>query len=220
MVSRSYYMLIASLPNLPPHFDVEQAPIKRPELVERMRMLHPADTEVIRQVIAFLAWDRQPLDRTDQEVVSTYERLMSSISNSLLREVIEFRMNTRTILAALRRRHAGQSSPPGVGQWAEHIRRNFQHPAFQLQGRYPWIEPLDRLLAEGDPMRAEHMLFDINYRHWSRRAQQYTFSFETLILYLVRWEVIDRWTSRDAVAGQARFENLITETLGEYARLF
>jgi hypothetical protein len=220
VVSRSYYMLIASLPNLPPHFDVEQIPIKRPLLVERLRMLHPADARVINQVIAFLAWDRQPLDRTDQEVFATYRRLMATISNALLREVIEIRMNYRTIIAALRRRRVGQSAPPGVGPWVDQIRRNFQHPTFQLHGRYPWIEPLDRLLAEADPMRAQHLLFDVSYRQWSRRAEQFTFCFEALILYLVRWDIIERWTSRDAEVGRQRFEKLITETLGDYAHLF
>jgi hypothetical protein len=39
-------------------------------------------------------------------------------------------------------------------------------------------------------------------------------------LYLARWEIIDRCTSRDAEAGRERFDNLITETLGDYANLY
>jgi hypothetical protein len=218
--SRSYYTLIASLPNLPPHFDVERTPITRPALQERLRLLHPQDAMVIEQVTSFLAWDRQPLDRSDEDVIATYDRLMQEISNPLLRELIKGRMDARTIVSALRRRRSGMPPPPGVGQWVDHIRRYFREPEFNLHGRYPWIGQLDRLLDEGDPLEAQRMLFEVNYKLWSRMAERYTFSFETVILYLARWEIIDRWTSQNASTGRERFEDLITETLGDYANLF
>ena len=220
MASRFYYTLIASLPNLPSHFDVERTPITRPRLAERLQMLHPRDAAVIEQVAAFLAWDRQPLDRTDQEVIATYDKLMVQISNPVLRELVETRMDTRTISSGLRRRRAGLPPPPGVGKWVAHIRRHYNHPEFNLQGRYPWIGRMDRLTEQGDAMAAQRLLFDVNYRQWSRIAERYTFSFEAVILYLARWEIIDRWTSRDADTGRQRFEQLITETLGDYAHLF
>ena len=43
MAGRSYYMLIASLPALPPHFEVQRDPITRPRLDERLKMLEPED---------------------------------------------------------------------------------------------------------------------------------------------------------------------------------
>ncbi len=218
--SRSYYTLIASLPNLPPAFDVDRTPIKRAPLRERLKLLHPNDAEVIEQVTAFLAWDRQPLDRTDEDVIATYDRLMEEISNSLLRAMIKIRMDVRTIVCGLRRRKAGLGSPLGVGQWVDHLRRNWNEPEFNLHGRYPWIAQLDRMLADNDPMGVQRLLFDRSYRQWSQMAERYTFSFETIILYLARWEIIDRWTSCDAAAGRERFEKLTTETLGDYANLF
>ena len=48
-------------------------------------------------------------------------------------------------------------------------------------------------------------------------ANNFTFSFEAVLLYLARWEIVDRWTSRDADAGLVRFDQMIEETLGEYA---
>ncbi len=220
MASRAYYTLIASLPSLPPDFDVERTPITRPRLKERLDMLHPQDARVVQQVTAFLAWDRQPLDRTDEEVIDRYDRLMAEISNPLVCEVVETRMDTRTISSGLRRRRAGMPPPTGVGKWVNHIRQHYKHPEFNLQGRYSWIGPLDRMLHQGDAMGAQRLLFSVNYRLWSRMAERYTFSFEAVILYLARWEIIDRWTTRDAEKGRARFEQLITETLGDYAYLF
>ena len=185
-----------------------------------MSLLEDDDARVVDQWAAFLAWDRQILDRTDQDVADNYVRLMREITNPTLREMIEFRMDTRTIIAALRRRRAGLPSPPGVGQWVRQIRQHSTHPAFQLQGRFPWIVPLDERLEAGDALGAQRLLFAHSYRQWSRMAERHTFSFEAVLLYLARWEIIDRWTSRDAAAGRKRFETMIAETLGEYAHLF
>lgn len=220
MASRQYYTLLASLPALPPHFDVERAPISRPRLMERLKMLAPEDALVVEQWNGFLNWDRQALDRTDEDVALAYRRILRETSNPTLREMIEVRMDTRTVIAAVRRRRAGLPPPTGVGQWVEQIRRNYQHPEFNLQGHYAWIGKLDELLAAGDAMAAQQLLFDSHYRQWYRMSQRYTFSFEAVLFYLARWEIIDRWTSRDASAGRARFETMITETLGEYAHLF
>ncbi len=220
MSQRSYYTLIASLPNLPPTFEVDRPPITRERLKERLRLLHEEDAAVIDQVSAFLVWDRQPLDRTDQEVVTHYQQLMNDIGNPLVRELINNRIDVRTIVTAIRRRRADGTPPPGVGQWVDHIRRNWTQPGFALAGRYPWIGEIERLIAQGSPMEAQRRLFMEHWRDWSRMAERYTFSFEAVILYLARLEIIDRWTSRNAEAGRQRFEELITETLGEYGNLY
>lgn len=220
MHGRSYHMLIASLPPLPPRFDVKRDPISAPRLERRLRMLTDADAAVIDQWRGALQWDRQPLDRTDDEFAANYDELMHSIANGALREMIQFRVDTRTIVNALRRRRAGMPAPAGIGQWGDHIRRNYNEPEFNLAGRYPWIGQLDSLLASGDALGAQRLLFGISYTRWSRMAERYTFSFETILLYLARWEIIDRWTSRNSEAGQIRFESILTETLGDYAQLF
>jgi hypothetical protein len=219
-MQRSYYTLIASLPHLPLHFEVDRTPITRPRLAERLRLLDAADQEVIDQVSAFLVWDRQPLDRNDDEVIARYDMLMKTVSNPLVRILINTRINMRTIVSAMRRRNAGATPPVGVGQWVDHIRRNWDHPEFHLAGRYSWIRPFQELIGEGAAREAQRLLFSVNYRTWSRMAEHYTFSFETIILYLARWEIIDRWTSQDTDVGQQRFEKLISETLGDYANLY
>jgi hypothetical protein len=219
-MSRSYHTLIASLPPLPKHFDVERVPISAPRLEERLKMLAEEDAQVVRQWTGFLNWDRQVLDRTDEDVAKGYHEMMARISNETLREMIEFRMDTRTIIAAVRRRRAGLPPPTGVGQWVEQIRGNYDHPEFRLQGRFGWIGKLDQALQSGEAMVAQRLLFEANYRNWARMAERFTFSFEAVLLYLARWEIIDRWTSRNESAGKLRFETMITETLGEYAHLF
>ena len=63
-------------------------------------------------------------------------------------------------------------------------------------------------------------MLGITWSRWAKLAEQYFFSFEAVLLYLARWEIVSRWTSRDATLGRQRFEQLVTESLDEYANLY
>ena len=219
MASRSYYTLIASLPALPPSFEVERDPITRPRLAQRLKLLEPEDVAALDRLTDFLAWDRQPLDRTDEEMVAHYGQLLTGLRNSLVRRLVDDRMQVKTIVSGLRRRRANLPPPVGMEPWAGHLRRNWGHPDFGLQYRHPWISRFRELTDAGDVVEANRLLLSVAWKEWSRLANDYQFSFEAVILYLARWEIIDRWTSRDAERGRQRFEQLITETLGEHANL-
>ena len=53
-----------------------------------------------------------------------------------------------------------------------------------------------------------------------RANYRYQFTFEAVVLYLIRWDIVLRWTSRDAAAGQEKFEALVAEAMGRYADMF
>lgn len=215
----AYYTLISSLPHLPAHFDVERPPISRPRLNERLQLLTESDAKVLRQQLDFLAWDRQPIDREDQEVVHAYDNLRQSVEHPILMEIVEHRINVRTIVSALRRRRAGQPPPLGVGQLVDPIRRMWKEPQFGLDGRFPWIADFATRMEQGDALAAERVLYEFTWNTWCRMAAEFTFSFEAVMLYLARWSIIDRWTSRDAARGRELFEHLIGEVLGPNARI-
>jgi len=218
--SNSYYMLVASLPAMPRHFAVERVPITRARLEKRLQMLEPKDAEVVEQLQAFLLWDRQPWNRTDEEVILHYDKLMSTTRNRMARQIVTFQMDIRTIISGLRRRRLGLSHPPGVGQWVDHIRRNWEHPQFKLRWQHPWIAEMEPLLGTTDCLRVQRIQLGVAWDHWTKLAEQYFFSFEAVLLYLVRWAIINRWTTRDAALGEQRFEQLVTESLNEHANLY
>ncbi len=215
----AYYTLIASLPHLPAHFDVTRPPLTRLQLQQRLTMLSDEDAQTLRQLQNFLAWDRQLTDRTDEQVVQHYKQLKQQIRHSLVFEIIEHRINVRTIVGALRRRHNGEGPPVGVGRLVDPIRRQWKEPQFGLQKRYPWIEGFEQKMLAGNAVEAQKVLFEFTWSTWCRMAAEFTFSFEAVLLYLARWAIVNRWTSRSAEAGRARFDQLIEETLGEYAHL-
>jgi hypothetical protein len=221
-VSRSniYYMLVASLPHMPRYFEVERVPINRIRLEERLRMLRPEDAAVVKQVQDFLLWDRQSRDQSDEEVMRRYDVLMATVTNSLARHLVSFRMDVRTIMSALRRRRRGLPPPAGVGQWLEHIRRHWTVPHFNLERQHSWVGEAERLLDRGEPLEVERLLLDATWREWARLANHYHFSFETILLYLARWEIVDRWVRLDWELGREKFEKLVTEALDAHGHLY
>ena len=214
----SYYTLIASLPALPPHFDVERTPVSAPRLRSLLGQLTEEDAATIHQLASFFSWDRQLIEQSEAEICKRYERLMQN-KQSLIREIVDLRINVRTIVAALRRRRDRLGPPSAVGSLVGMIRRNWNEPTFGLGRRYPWIETFSRHMLSGETDKADRTLFEYSWRTWSLMAAEFTFSFEVVPLYLARWEIVDRWTSRNLDAGTERFEQLTRETLGEYARL-
>ena len=112
---RSYYMLLASLPALPPHFDVQRCPISWPGLEHRLRLLEPDDRATLDRLVTFFAWDRQPLERTDEEVCRRLATLLDTLKSPLVRQIVQERFETRTIISALRRRQRGDGPPPVPG---------------------------------------------------------------------------------------------------------
>src|SRR5262249_7280616 len=124
--SNSYHMLISSLPALPPRFDVERLPISFERLQGRLRMLEPEDAEEIERMLAVLRWTNQFEEPSDAAVVQRYDALMQGITNPLVRDILGHIMDVRMIAVALRCRRRGVGLPTaGMGQWFEHIRRNF-----------------------------------------------------------------------------------------------
>ncbi|MEM9656927.1 MAG: DUF2764 family protein [Planctomycetota bacterium] len=219
--STTYYTLVGSLPALPGHFEqAERMPISALRLRSRLKMLEPDDATVVEEITEFLAWERQPLELTDKDVGERYDRFMRTIPDPFALSLIEQVMTIRTIIAGLRCRRLEQefslSSPPVAGQ----IARNWSHPDFRLGGRFPWILEVDALLTSDAPFELERKILDIAWTYVSRLAERFHFTFEAVVLYLMRWEILYRWIQRDAAAGQAKFDRLVAEAMGEYAELF
>ncbi len=219
MTTTDYYMLVTSLPHMSRTFDVEQVPISRIRLQQRLAMLGEHDKNVVEQVQSFLLWDRQHPERTDEEVRREYDRLMTAITNQLVRDIIGHRMDVRTITSGLRRRRLGLAPPSAVGKYVEPIRQNWEHPDFRLAREHPWIPLVRRHLEAHNPIEAERQLLLATWNRWVKLADEFHFSFETILLYLARWEIVDRWTRRNDSLGRQRFETLLAEALGDHARI-
>ena len=220
-----YYTLIASLPALPRFERAQRLPINEVRLAERLSMLEANDRAVVERTASFLAWQRQPVERTDAEVVGSFREMLDwTSSHPVLRHMIEYRMNERTVMAALRRRHRGMPAPAageawGVGPWVRHIAQHWEEPDFRLFPIFPWISQARQHLVAGESLLLERLLMGVIWDRVDLLTPD-MFAFDTVLAYLFKWDILRRWLACNREAAQTRFETLVTEVIGEHDQLF
>jgi hypothetical protein len=223
MGTRVYYTLISSLPPLPRFDQAERLPITRERLQERGGMLEPEDAELLERAAAFLAWQRQPAARTDQNMVADFQRMADLIDHPTIWALFEFPINQRTVMAALRRRHRGLPAPAagepwGVGPLVRHVEKNWDDSNFKLGAMYPWISQAREYLQAGEAVALERLLKNLLWDRVDRSIQPYDFGFEAVLAYLLKWDIVQQWLSYDVEAAKARFEELVVEVTSEAER--
>ena len=223
-MGKRYYTLVASLPGLK-HFDnAERLPINRIRLDQRLTDLAPADAEDLFLAESLLEWQQYPLALSVEKLIEQYRRAMSQIANAPLRRFIELRMDQRSVLAGLRRRHLGGEAPNrgeawGIGPSCQWIEDHWDRPDFDLGGRYPWV-PEARAALEGDDAAGlERLVMDVVWRHLTRMADDHPFGFEEVYAYVFKWDIQNRWLSYRADVATQRFQQLVKEAVGEYQEL-
>jgi hypothetical protein len=223
--SRTYYDLVSSLPALPYFEKAPRNPINRDRLNDRLLMLEPEDQAVIREVGRFLTWHRQPAARTDREMVEMYDGFLEQSRLPLLHAMVENRMNQRTVIAALRRKRKGlpkpgMEEPWGVGPWTRIIERNWDMPLFNLASVFQWIPEAQALLDSQKALDLDRLLMSEEWKWLDGLDYGNEFSFEALLGYLFKWDILDLWLSYSTETAKERFEELVAEVTGEYYKLF
>lgn len=219
-----YVMLMCSLPRSERLFLAKQPPLSRLKLEQRLRVLTPEDAETLRLVERVLSWRELPITASEQEVIERGRQAISRIGSPTLREIVRDRLEIRTCVAALRRRSRGEAAPSpetrwGFGRWVAHIARNWTEPGFRLDNVFPWIRELDRLMREDDPVAVERLILDQANKRLQRHAGFHTFDLEAVVIYVLKWNIFDRWARANTEAAARRFEDLTMAGLGEHASL-
>ncbi|MDT8334066.1 MAG: DUF2764 family protein [Desulfurivibrionaceae bacterium] len=215
-----YFTLIASLPPLPTDFSRAGQPINRLRLEKRLDMLSGRDRKIIERLERFLIWERRPEQHSDQAILAAYEEIVNKTEYPLAREIITTLMDTRIIVAALRRRRRGLPPVEPAGSWGRHIAQNWQRTDFGLGARFPWLDHLRLLLDENRVMEAHRLITSRIWDYLNKLADRHYFDFEAVMLYLVRWDLVNNWIKQDHEKGREKFNQLTREVLGQYAELF
>ena len=210
-----YYDLIASLPHLP-HFErADRLPITRLRLEQRLALLRPAHAEQLGRARSLVGW-RLDASRwkSDAAQADEYTALMAAPLDASLKDYVTFRMDQRTLVAALRRKRDGleslaQAGRWGVGPWVRHVQTRWGEPDFGLARLFPWLPLARDLLAAGEARGLERLLMDVAWRRLNRHAERDTFSFEAVFAYFFKWDMLQAWLASDADQGKTRFRELI-----------
>ena len=220
-----YVMLMASLPYHGRLFGARQTPLSRFQLDKRLAWLEPEDADTLLRIEDVLRWRRLALQETDAEFLERAEQVIESLGNSLLADVVRSRLEARTLIAALRRRHAGRAAPGprepwGFSRWLDVIVNNWQQPDFGLSRVYPWLVDANSKLEQDDAIGLDRVFMDHAWRQLARIGAGHYFDFEAVAIYVLRWDLIDRWTHYDNEGARDRIIQLTESSLGDFRHLF
>lgn len=220
-----YIVLMASLPPLGNLFEAATPPISRIKLESRLQLLDTTDSQTLEQIANLISWPSQPPERTDPGFVADARRFLGSTRSGTLRALVTERLEMRTIVAALRRRHRGEAQPPtgevwGFGGWVGLIERNWSAPTFGLEGIFPWVRQAHDLLQTDDLIGFEKLQFSVVWSILDRLGAGHNFDFEALIIYLARWSLVSRWSCYKGEVAVTRFRQLVDSGLGNHKKLF
>lgn len=221
--SHRYAMLISSLPYHGALFGVRRAPLSRIRLRQRQRLLDEPDRACLRIVANLLEWSRHGMGRSDAEIIAMAKAALPKLDNAFARDLVVWRLELRTVVAALRHRQRGHAVPTGrdswgYGRWLGHIRRHWSEPQFRLERVYPWLAEARTLLEAGDAHGLERLLMNAVWEHLDRMSEGHHFDFEAVLIYSMRWDLVAHWTAYRGDEAAARFEEMVRQGLRD-ARL-
>jgi hypothetical protein len=210
-----YAMLLGSLPYHGPLFGARQTPLSEIRLGQRLALLTPEDLEDVRLMRRLVGWGG--LQREDTEVAAEAGRYLPEFRSDFVRDLVDWRLTVRTVVAALRRRHSGQTAPAGrrwgYGRWLAHVQRHWNEPGFRLERVYPWLPEALRQMEQGDAFGLERLLLGVVWDHLERVVDGHYFDFEAVVVYVQRWDLIARWTCYDGATAITRFDALVERGL-------
>lgn len=216
----AYIALISSLPGSERLFVAKQPPLSRLRLDRRLKALTPEDAKVLKVMEHALNWSAYDMDVTDAQAVLRCKQALAEIPQPSLRRLFLERMDLRTVVAALRLRgHGGNplSGAYGFGRWSRHIPANWGDPDFRLSTAMPWIKEARQLLEAEDPLGLERLLLSVSHKQLKRHAARHLFDFEAVAIYVLIWNIFDRWAQSNAQNAAARFEKLAQQAMSNVA---
>lgn len=215
--SDRYAALLASLPYHGPLFGAKQTPLSRIRLNQRLALLDPLEAQDLSDARRLIEWAQQEPGMSDAEAVARARRLIDGITSPFVRELVTWRLEMRTLLAALRRRHRGERAPRdrrwGFGRWVSRIAAHWNEPGFGLERAFPWLAEAARLLERGTPVELERLLLGVGWDHLERVSDGHYLDFEAVVIYVLRWDMIARWTTYDGDEAVRRFDELIEQAM-------
>lgn len=217
-----YAMLMASLPPHPMSlWDKKNKPVSRLHLERRLTLLNEQDRQQLAEIEAVLHWSKINTEHSDSETLAEAENLIKTLERPLLQDVVVWRLELRTIMAAIRRRKLGKEAPAknerwGIGQVVPFIRRNWQTNDFSLSHRFSWVSTANTLLESEQTHELEKLILNLGWQYYASLGQSHYFDFEAVVIYVLRWNIVQRWVQCNEQEAMRQFETLVTTGLGDY----
>jgi hypothetical protein len=216
-----YYMLITSLPRHSRQYKIKQTPISRIQLEKRLKLLTESERNILKNLINCL-WDSWFDPKLPFQVTITKSKMLLALNIPFINELIHWFFDIRSVFVALRLRKT-ESKPPAnpqacwSTQWNTRLIKNWDMPDFGLKSIYPWLTVVssklssqDRAPSKGDTGQAfvEDSLLTLIWKHLDSIEARHFYDFEALIIYLMRWNIVNYWSQFNEKIASDRIREL------------
>ncbi|TYC64436.1 hypothetical protein FMN50_00200 [Rhodobacterales bacterium] len=214
-----YITLVSSLPHLGKLFSRKEVPISEFRLRQRLTMLEADHARLLKEMIEVTAWAGVARYRNDLDIIHRARDVVADLVDYPdLQHLVGARMETRTLIAALRRRRDGQEvagdiSSWGYGRWCARIAENWSDPAFGVGHFMPWVGEAHRLMRAGDHIAVERLALTEVFRQLDHYGNLHEFDFEAVAIYALRWIIVERWSRYDEQNARERLQSLLDAAL-------
>lgn len=197
-MSKSYYCLVAGLPDLKPGEVSKTLPSVESLRADLQEELTAEDSNLVDMI--FLPYE---------------ERLsaMQGSGNAFMKQYADFDLTLRNILTALQGRKYGRDVSEtlvGENDVVEQLRRS-RLQDFGLKGE---VEQMDEILSMFDTPNLVEREMKLDALRWNYIDESTFFNYfgvEKLIAALLKLSMVQRWATLDEESGKARFEEIIKE---------
>lgn len=156
--------------------------------------------------------------RFEKTLFEAYYTQCAASSSRFLRAWSLFDRNLRNISAAIAARAAGRAVEEvivGAGEVAEQLQRS-SAADFGLRGELPYVDAV--IAAVNDEANLVEKEHKIDLIRWNEALELTAFDYfniNTLLSYLVRVNIVARWTLLDERQGRVMFDRLLAELDGK-----
>lgn len=197
--------------------------LTREELEEELKAPRRLPRRIARVLLAYADPEGEAAEQVDVNrrfeaaLFGAYYEECARSSSSFLRRWSAFDRNLRNVTAAVAARAAGRAVEEAIvggGDVAEQLQRS-SAADFGLRGELPYIDAL--IAAVNDEVNLVEKEHKIDLIRWNEAVELATFDYfniDAILSYLVRVDIVARWTRLDPVQGRAMFERLVAELDG------
>lgn len=223
MAENACYTLMVSLQHIDSLFSSQATPMSRFQLDRRLSMLETKDQERLVLIENLLHWDHLADDVNESALIRLAEKTREQLDSQTLCELVDWFLDMRTIVAALRRKRQGEAAPTttrwSYGIHCEYIRNHWNSPSLGLGHAFPWISSVVECLITDNYIELEKKLLQAVWDQLNRLATRHQFDFEAVVIYVLRWNLVAGWTRCDTDKVVVRFRKLVDKGLGAIGSL-
>jgi hypothetical protein len=225
-IDEKYVTLLSSLPVHGALFSEKKTPLSRISLNQRLKQLQPEHQAILKNIEETFNWDKLPLSLTNTLFITTHKKLKLPLSEDV-QVLLDDKINLRTVIGALRYRHYRSSESDREsdresngkakslsGNWTNsrlksRIENHWSEPTFKLETVYPWLQEALDLIKQERILALEKLILKSAWELIDSHQDYQPFSFKSVIIYVLKWNIVDRWTRYDSYTAIQRYQHII-----------